>query len=105
MPSMYTAVYSHKNAMMYESEAAGISRMLVHSAVEIMSCEIKERKEHLFIKIIEYNGLKVSGLLLENGYRVLCVFQSGESEKKEMEEVGNLFRQKVLQGEFNRFEF
>ncbi|KAI5165201.1 hypothetical protein NEAUS04_2457 [Nematocida ausubeli] len=105
MPSLYTAVYSHRNDLLYESETEGINRMLVHSAVEIMDYGTRGAKKDLFIKIVEYNGRKVSGVLLENGYKVMCVFASEENEVQEIQEAASMFRQKVLQGEFNRFEF
>lgn len=101
----YTALYTHKNALVYESASEGLNRIIVYSAAEIVDCIITERKTDLFLGVIEYNGQKVSAYVLENGFKVFGVFGACEDEREEMKGLGKIFREKVVKGEFNPFEF
>ncbi|KAI5192584.1 hypothetical protein NEMIN01_2097 [Nematocida minor] len=101
----YTALYSHRNALIDESESEGINRIIVYSAAEILDHVLRERKTDLFLRIVEYNGKKVSACVLENGYKVFAVFHSTEDEREEMKRLREIFREKVVRGEFNAFEF
>lgn len=105
MSCIYRAVYTNKNILVDEAGEEKINRVLVYSAVEILEYIIQESKSDTFYSIVEYNGSKVSGIILENGYKVLGVFQSSEDERARIKEIATKARSKVLKGEFNRFEF
>ncbi|KAH9386909.1 uncharacterized protein NEMAJ01_1805 [Nematocida major] len=105
MAFIYSAVYSNRNILIEESKTEGNDRILVYSAVEIMDCIIRESKTDTFLGIVQYNGKKASGLLLENGYKVLGVFEACHDERPEMKELGVRVRGRIANGDFNRFEF
>lgn len=103
--AIYTALYSYENVLLYESSNEGLNRIIVYSATEIVDYIIRERKTDVFLNVVKYNGKKVSAYILENGFKVFAVFDYSEDEKKEMQIISNAFRESVLKGEFNRFEF
>ncbi|OAG29998.1 hypothetical protein NEDG_01545 [Nematocida displodere] len=94
----YVSVYSHRNELIYESQKGGLERILAYSATDILNHLIGESFSTYWPRIIEYNGMRVSGALLPNGYRVLVV---GEGSEFEMEGVSKKVSVAVLLASFD----
>ncbi|KAI5179635.1 hypothetical protein NEOKW01_0098 [Nematocida sp. AWRm80] len=85
---MYYALYTHKNILISENSTTGIERHLAYSGTEILgtlinTANIKEK----YLRIIEYNQMTVSGILLENGYKLMIVTENNKYTDQEIQRI------------------
>ncbi|KAI5192567.1 hypothetical protein NECID01_1999 [Nematocida sp. AWRm77] len=81
----YLSMYTHTNTLVYESQGTGTERILAYAATDIAEQLVQQTGQTFFPGVVQYNGVRVSVLVLPNGYRLFGVFEAGVHEKEHLE--------------------
>ncbi|KAI5170946.1 hypothetical protein NEFER03_0348 [Nematocida sp. LUAm3] len=90
---MYYALYTHKNSLIYENHEEEGCRVLGYSSTDVIDEVVKRTESKVFYDLVRYNGRSVSGVLLENGYKVIFL---GEFSHHEIASIAQEMRQYIL---------